>query len=178
MKELNGRQIDPWGNVVFDKDGLIDLLMKGSELSNELHALDNSDIQRFNNLCKEWDHPEDQLPIYTQPTVSVEEWDSSFQNEWFIPEPFKDLNVLEWLIERCENDTQIQRVAEEWVLFEERNMTQVLKLLIYLISNFRERGIVWGVGRGSSVASYVLYLIGVHKVDSIKYDLDVREFLK
>jgi DNA polymerase III alpha subunit len=42
----------------------------------------------------------------------------------------------------------------------------------------RSNNIVWGVGRGSSVASYVLYLLGVHKVDSIKYGLDIREFLK
>jgi DNA polymerase III alpha subunit len=42
----------------------------------------------------------------------------------------------------------------------------------------RENDIVWGVGRGSSVASYTLYLIGVHKIDSIKYELDINEFLK
>jgi DNA polymerase III alpha subunit len=42
----------------------------------------------------------------------------------------------------------------------------------------KERNIVWGVGRGSSVASYVLFLIGTHKVDSVKYELDFNEFLK
>ena len=35
-----------------------------------------------------------------------------------------------------------------------------------------------GVGRGSSVASYILYLIGVHRIDSIKYNLDWKEFLR
>jgi DNA polymerase III alpha subunit len=38
--------------------------------------------------------------------------------------------------------------------------------------------VLWGVGRGSSVASYCLYILGVHKVDSIKYELDIHEFLK
>jgi DNA polymerase III alpha subunit len=42
----------------------------------------------------------------------------------------------------------------------------------------RKENIVWGVGRGSSVASYVLYLIGVHKIDSLYYNLDVEEFLR
>jgi DNA polymerase III alpha subunit len=37
---------------------------------------------------------------------------------------------------------------------------------------------VWGVGRGSSVASYVLFLIGVHRIDSMKYNLDYKEFLR
>jgi len=42
----------------------------------------------------------------------------------------------------------------------------------------RKNNLVWGVGRGSSVSSYLLYLIGVHKVDSYKYRLDIKEFLK
>jgi DNA polymerase III alpha subunit len=54
----------------------------------------------------------------------------------------------------------------------------LLFYLKYLVDAMRENKIVWGVGRGSSVASYVLYLIGVHRIDSIKYDLDIKEFLK
>jgi DNA polymerase III alpha subunit len=42
----------------------------------------------------------------------------------------------------------------------------------------RDNNIVWGVGRGSSVASYVLYLLGIHKIDSIKYNLSPDEFFK
>jgi len=37
---------------------------------------------------------------------------------------------------------------------------------------------IWGVGRGSSVASYVLYLLDVHRIDSMFYDLDPSEFLR
>jgi DNA polymerase III alpha subunit len=54
----------------------------------------------------------------------------------------------------------------------------MLRLLFYLVDDFRERGVVWGVGRGSSVASYCLFLIGVHKIDAILYDLSIKEFLK
>jgi DNA polymerase III alpha subunit len=36
---------------------------------------------------------------------------------------------------------------------------------------------VWGIGRGSSVSSYVLYVLGVHDVDSYAYDLDIGDFL-
>jgi DNA polymerase III alpha subunit len=46
------------------------------------------------------------------------------------------------------------------------------------VETMRVNNIVWGVGRGSSVASYVLYLIGVHKIDSMYYDLDIEEFLR
>ena len=48
----------------------------------------------------------------------------------------------------------------------------------YLVDTLRKNNIIWGVGRGSSVASYVLYLLGVHRIDSLYYDLDITEFLK
>jgi DNA polymerase III alpha subunit len=38
--------------------------------------------------------------------------------------------------------------------------------------------LIWGVGRGSSVASYVLYLLGVHRIDSMYYELNPEEFLR
>ena len=67
---------------------------------------------------------------------------------------------------------------EELEAFTRRGMHTLLRYMIYLVDFMRENNIVWGVGRGSSVASYVLYLIGVHRIDSIQYDLDWREFLE
>ena len=57
-------------------------------------------------------------------------------------------------------------------------MMAVLKCMKYIVDTLREHNIVWGVGRGSSVASYVLHLLGVHKIDSIKYDIPIGEFFK
>ena len=50
--------------------------------------------------------------------------------------------------------------------------------MVYLVDHMRENNIVWGVGRGSSTASYVLFLIGIHKINSIQFGLDWREFLR
>ena len=63
-------------------------------------------------------------------------------------------------------------------MYRTRNLYPILQVLIYIIDTMRNNDIVWGVGRGSSVASYVLYILGVHKVDSLKYNLDIKEFLK
>jgi len=63
-------------------------------------------------------------------------------------------------------------------MYQERNMLPLLNFLRYFIAIMREKDIVWGVGRGSSVASYVLYLIGVHKIDSLFFDLDIEDFLR
>ena len=63
-------------------------------------------------------------------------------------------------------------------LFKQNNMIPVLKTMKYVVDTLRKNNIVWGVGRGSSVSSYVLYLIGIHKIDSVKYALPIDEFFK
>jgi DNA polymerase III alpha subunit len=70
------------------------------------------------------------------------------------------------------------RIWEEMEAYKERDMHNLLRYMIYLVDFMRENNIVWGVGRGSSVASYVLYVIGVHRVNSIQFELDWREFLR
>ena len=70
------------------------------------------------------------------------------------------------------------RTCEELTEYDRRNMFDLLKYMVYLVDFMREHNIVWGVGRGSSVSSYVLYLIGVHKVDSCQFDLDYHEFMR
>jgi DNA polymerase III alpha subunit len=163
--------------VALTDEGLQELLMQGVDIAG-LTAQPSTQVQQHNLLCRQLDHPEDQLVEYAAPEVPVAQWDADHQEQWFVPEPFNTINVLEWLLERCHTEDEQLRVAEEWILFEERRMEPVLRLLIYLIHHFRENNILWGVGRGSSVSSYSLYLIGVHKVNSILFDLDPREFLK
>lgn len=176
--QFKGRSTDEWGNVVFDTNGLIDHLMRGNQLTSSMTAETVPGVVRFNQLCKEYDHPEDQVGEYIAPEVSVEEWDASNQSQWFIPEPFASMDILDHVLMKCENEQQVERVLYEWSLFENRNMVSLLRFLAYAVAHFLENDIVWGVGRGSSVASYILYLIGVHRVDSIAFDLDVHEFLK
>ena len=76
------------------------------------------------------------------------------------------------------NAATSQRVEMELSLYKARNLYSILQLMIYIVDMMRKNSLVWGVGRGSSVASYVLYLIGIHKIDSIKYNLNIEEFLK
>ena len=101
-------------------------------------------------------------------------------NTYNIPEHYKSLDVKEYvrqLVEHGDSD-QTGRVEMELTMFEERNLFPVIQILIYIIETMRKHKLVWGVGRGSSVASYVLYLLGVHKIDSLKFNLDIQEFLK
>ena len=93
-------------------------------------------------------------------------------------EYYKDMDIEDWILSRCFNDIEIRRVEQELELFRQHNMITLLKYLKYLVDTMRYHNIVWGVGRGSSVASYVLYKIGIHKIDSIKYELSITEFFK
>jgi DNA polymerase III alpha subunit len=99
-------------------------------------------------------------------------------SRWFIPEEYRTMDISDWLHQQCSTPEIKQRVSEELRLFAKNDMIPVLKTMKFVVDTLRENNIVWGVGRGSSVASYVLFLIGVHKIDSVKYSLPIDEFFK
>jgi DNA polymerase III alpha subunit len=98
-------------------------------------------------------------------------------SHWFIPQDYYP-NLVEFLYGQCTTPEQTQRVDQELELFVKTGMYDLLHVMKYVVDTLRSNNVVWGVGRGSSVASYVLYLIGVHKVDSVKYKLPIEEFFK
>jgi DNA polymerase III alpha subunit len=107
------------------------------------------------------------------------EFDSLLQSNWLMPQEYKELDIEAWLYEQTPPwDPEHSRVQEELEAFKNRNMLDLLRWMKYFVDTCRANNVVWGVGRGSSVASYVLYLIGVHKIDSLKYNLDWQEFLR
>lgn len=98
-------------------------------------------------------------------------------DNWFIPQKYKDLDIEQYLIEICPTEN-IERLKLELELYKANNLMMLLKCMKYVVDILREHKIVWGVGRGSSVASYTLFLLGVHKIDSVKYNLPIEEFFK
>ena len=98
--------------------------------------------------------------------------------QWNMPERYQTLDLDVYFAERISTLTQAERVADELSLFRQNGLETMLKFMIYMVDIMKANNIVWGVGRGSSVSSYLLYLIGLHSVDSLKYDLDIKEFIK
>lgn len=150
---------------------------KFSEL-DKLNIADSTLIAQFNRAKAENADPIPNLEEFLEPSVDLDAFDRQNQNDWFMPEEYKNFPIAEWLLEQCHTEEQKNRVLVELELFIQHNMIEVLKYLKYLVDTLRQNNIVWGVGRGSSVASYCLYLIGIHKIDSIKYQLDIHEFLR
>ena len=91
---------------------------------------------------------------------------------------YKTLDIEKYVKDKCKDSKEIDRVEKELVEYKKRQMYDLLRYMVYLVDFMRENHIVWGVGRGSSVASYILFLIGIHKVNSIQYELDYTEFLR
>ena len=112
------------------------------------------------------------------PNYNFDAFHQTQQSSWHMPEEYLSLDIAQWVLDQCQTQEELQRVGEELILYQERNLFDLLRQLKYVVDTWRKNNIVWGVGRGSSVASYVLYLLGVHKINSMYYDLDVGEFLR
>jgi len=180
---------DELGIPRFTNRDLIDMIYSGNIDKCHVVLCDpTDDVDQFNAAMEEQGLPT--LQKYIPIDVDQKTFDSVCQSEWYMPDEYKTLDVDVHVISKLMSKTGIfeaykmqeilewDRVCEELKAFEERNMINLLRYMIYLVDFMRENNIVWGVGRGSSVASYVLYLIGVHRIDSLKYNLDWREFLR
>ena len=140
---------------------------------------DKSVIQNYNNArLTNADRIPELKELIHDKFDSVELFDAANQCDWFMPKEIVHENLVEMLYGMCTTEEQTNRVSQELELFIQHGMFDLLFYLKYLVDTLRENKVLWGVGRGSSVASYVLYLIGVHKIDSLKYNLDIAEFLK
>src|SRR5210317_1466253 len=168
---------DSLGIPRFSNRNLIDMIYSGH--ADKVHVVlcdANDDIDKFNAAMEEQGF--DKLQKYIPLDVDQKTFDSVCQSEWFMPEKYKNMDIAEYLQSKCTTQEELTRYFEEYAEFNKRGMLPLLRYMIYLVDYMRENNIVWGVGRGSSVASYVLYLIGVHRINSIQYDLDWREFLR
>jgi DNA polymerase III alpha subunit len=172
---------DNYGQIILNTDDAFEALYSGKIKSlNKILFEDTEEIKQFNTAIKENFENTPLLKIFQEPSdfESIEMFDEANQCTWFMPEEYRDFPIVDWLYSQCTTEEQKARVDEELILFIQHGMFDLLFYLKYLIDTMREHKIVWGVGRGSSVASYVLYLLGIHKIDSIKYKLDIKEFLK
>ena len=91
---------------------------------------------------------------------------------------YKTFDVEEYCLDYCETTQEMQRVKDEMMMFESRKLVPVLQYIKYLVDTMRKNKIVWGVGRGSSLASFVLFLLGINKVNPLLHNLDIHEFLR
>jgi DNA polymerase III alpha subunit len=165
---------DIYGNQILSEDDVCELYMSDANVSIKHAVVENNiifpedlEIKNLPNLIQ-----------YIDPQIDISEFDRQNQNVWFMPEEYKDFDIAKFILDQCKDQAELQRAGEELILYQERDMFMLLRYLKYLVDTMRKHKVVWGVGRGSSVASFVLYLLGVHKINSLYYDLPIDEFLK
>jgi DNA polymerase III alpha subunit len=168
--------IDEYGRSMVAERDICDRLYIDPKL--DISKIELRSAEKYNSavdsLYLEWPRAGQLEEIAVDPVA----WHEQNQSVWLMPVEYKQLDIAKWLLEQCRNETELQRTGKELLMYAERDMLDLLRYLKYLIDTLRTNGIVWGVGRGSSVASFVLYLIGVHKINSITYNLDIEEFIR
>ena len=168
---------DALGNPIFSNKDLVDMIYTGH--INKCHAVlcePTDTLDQFNKSLE----LNGFAPVTKYIIIDTDqtEFDKALQSEYFMPEEYRSIDVVAFLSNKINDNDNLNRLMEELFGWKEHEMFDIIRYMIYLVDFMRENNIVWGVGRGSSVSSYVLYLIGVHKIDPIKYELDWREFLR
>ena len=165
---------DLYGQLIFNQNDLCELFLQ-DPTRTITNALVDTSIE-FNGFLSLENTPK--LTQYQDPKILVEEFDRINQSSWHMPKEYYKLDIAKWVLDQCKTEAELQRAGDELIKFQERNMFVLLQYLKYLVDTMRKNNVVWGVGRGSSVASFVLFLIGIHRINSLYYQLDIGEFLK
>lgn len=167
--------IDKYGQYVYSEKDVCEaylsnpyLLPKNILTSDNITIDDELEVENAPNFIR----------YIASEDLTVEQFDQISQSVFFMPEEYQNYDISKFVLEQCQSQAELQRAGEELLMYQERDMMDLLRYLKYLVDVMRKNNIVWGVGRGSSVSSFVLYLIGVHKINSLHFDLDIREFLK
>ena len=165
---------DYYGCPIYTERDLVDIYMKNPKQNLNNTFTDNK--IEIDPTLEIGNAPH--LIEHTLAQMSVADFDEEMRSKWHMPQKYRELDIAKWLLEQCKHEEEFQRVGKELLLYQKRGQFLLLQYMKYLVDLMRENNIVWGVGRGSSVSSFVLFLIGIHRINSIYYDLDVEEFLK
>lgn len=167
------------GKVYVDSEKAVDLMLRGNKFKN-LNIFDCSE-KEYVDLVKSRLGVNFDFPIYTDMEDYSEKDLKKFANHWLVPEFYMKMNyddIENYFFSKVETTKEKERVVYELKLFEKTNSLNFLKCMIYISEIIKDNSIILGVGRGSSVSLYTLYLLGLHRVNSILYDLDPNEFFK
>jgi len=165
---------DIYGQQIYDEMELC-LLYLQDPSRNLKRVFVNNEI-KFDEVLQLENPPE--LIKYTGNNCSINQFDEANQSNWLMPKEYYELDIAKYILDQCSTDEELQRAGQELILYQDRDMFILLRYLKYLVDTMRKNNIVWGVGRGSSVASFILFLLGIHKINSLYYDLSIDEFIK
>lgn len=163
-------KVDSVGRFIYSEQDLVQALKRDPDLVLD-RVLVDFDYQDSLELGLKFTSADDIV-------VDPESWDQEMQQQWLMPEEYQNYDIAQYVLDQCTCDAERQRAGQELLIYFDRGLFPLLCYLKYLVDTMRQHGVIYGVGRGSCVASFVLYLLGVHRVNSLEYDLDIAEFLR
>ena len=166
--------------MIFNENDVLDQLMKGRDVDSLKGMLvdETVDIEQIVNFVDQFPTTFIPYTFTSDHDIAIPIWDAAQQRKWHMPQQYQDMDIAEYVLNLCTDDAELQRCGEELLLYQQHDLFNLLKYLKYLVDVMKENHVIWGVGRGSSVASFVLYKLGVHRINSIFYNLSITEFLR
>jgi len=172
---------DKFGQMIYSQDEVFDILMHDVNpykinFQPGPFMLDDitMDLDQTNKVAGY-----EALAAYLEnDDLSIADFDKQNQEQWYMPDSYKEMDIAEHVLSLCKTEPELQRCGEELLMYMERDLFDLLRYMVYLVDTMELNNVIWGVGRGSSVSSYVLYLLKVHRINSMFYKLDPGEFLR
>ena len=164
-------------------DNLVKFTDDGKPILSNQGIIELAYQNKINNATFEWADTNTKQQ-YIKSSIFLDNYPFEFKEDlqnignWFTPDDYKNIDLDSFILTRCRDNQEIDRAKQELNIVHSLNAEPIFKHLIYIIDYWRSRNLVWGVGRGSSVSCFLLYVIGLHKINPIEYDLDYREFFK
>lgn len=180
--DLDDRIVTDEGQVIAKFALLFDRCRSGQSYTDLLSERDWQ-VELFNRRSG------DELP-------DIEIWDDDGEvngppeesYEWTIPQEYQELNIYDMCFHAFnakvakgnidDDEVYANRLMDELQEMDKRDMFPFVRCLVYVRDRFRKNNVVWGVGRGSSCASLVFYLLDINRVDPVKYEIPKEEFFK
>jgi DNA polymerase III alpha subunit len=169
---LNNRTILDDGTVICDDSAIIQMLYQDINI-DDCSVHQTFDVDLYNQTLKFLDQPYTALDIRT----SEKYGDMIWENFWLTPDEYYSMDIDTWCLNKCNTDLEKQRVTKELELYRKNNMISMLCHLVFLVDHWRANNVLWGVGRGSSINSFVLFLIGINRINPMTWDLEIEDFL-
>lgn len=148
------------------------LCVKHNTLPSSFIMEDSIDVKKYNEL-----YPLNKIGTSCPPITFNTEY--LMKCDYDVSEKVFELFFEHFVTDLSKEEifTRYERLEKESELILSFNLEDYIKSVYEVTTRLRSRGIVWA-GRGSSCACYTLYILGIHNIDSVKYDIPYTEFFR
>lgn len=177
--------VNEYGQVQYNTQEVIEKIYS-QEWQTVLGFIDGvNEIAAWNENCTQFDLQP--IQMLNKPEQDPKSYHQQRSLIWKMPLEYTKFDPIQFFsteLERLSLNTQeyidyLCGELEAWNnVMSHESAILLWKFLNYLMTTCKENDIITGVGRGSSVSSLILYLLGVHAVDPVKYKLNYEEFLR